>query len=160
MATDGRYAYAPNSDRGAIIVDVSPDRDPYPCLHALDLMTGQVVWSAPPPDDACEGKQGCFLANSAAAAVIPGVVFAGGLDGHIRAYSADDGRILWDFDTTGVTETSNGVPGRGGAIDGPGPVIAGGMLFTNSGYSLFGQMPGRPQLCRFPRRSCLQGSQP
>ena len=142
MAADGRYAYAPISDRGVMIADVNPDRDPSPGLHALDLMTGEIVWRAPPPEDACEGKQGCFIANSAGAAVIRGVVFAGGLDGHIRAYSADDGRILWDFDTTGVTETSNGVPGRGGAIDGPGPVIAGGMLFTNSGFSSFGQMPG------------------
>ena len=142
MATDGRYAYAPNSDRGAIVVDVNPDREPSPGLHALDLMTGEIVWSAVPPEGACEGKHRCFLANSAAAAAIPGVVFAGGLDGHIRAYSAGDGRILWDFDTTGVTETSNGIPGRGGAIDGPGPVIAGGMLFTNSGYGSFRQMPG------------------
>ena len=151
MATDGRYAYAPVSDRGAIVVDVNPERDPSPGLHALDLMTGEIVWSTPPPEEACEGKQGCFTANSAAAAVIPGVVFAGGLDGHIRAYSADDGRILWDFDTTGVTETSNGVPGRGGAIDGPGPVIAGGMLFTSSGFSTFGQMPGNLLLAFGPR---------
>lgn len=152
MATDGRYAYAPNSDRGdAVIVDVNPDHDPSPGLHALDLMTGEIVWSTPPPEEACEGKQRCFLANSAGAAVIPGVVFAGGLDGHIRAYSADDGRIVWDFDTTGVTETSNGVPGRGGAIDGPGPVIAAGMLFTNSGYSMFGQMPGNLLLAFSPR---------
>ena len=142
MATDGRYAYAPNSDRGVIVVDVNPDRESSPGLHAIDLMTGEVVWSAPPPAAACEGKERCFRANSAGAAVIPGVVFAGGLDGHIRAYAAADGRIIWDFDTTGVTGTANGVPGRGGAIDGPGPVIAGGMLFTNSGYGSYGQMPG------------------
>ena len=36
----------------------------------------------------------------------------------------------------------NGVPGRGGAIDGPGPVIAGGLVFVNSGYGTFGQMAG------------------
>ena len=28
--------------------------------------------------------------------------------------------------------------GKGGAINGPGPVIVGGMLFTNSGYSYLG----------------------
>ena len=151
MATDGRYAYAPNSDRGMIVVDMNPDRDPSPGLHALDLMTGEIVWSAPPPEEACKGKQRCFIANSAGAAAIPGVVFAGGLDGHIRAYSADDGRIIWDFDTTGVTETSNDIPGSGGAIDGPGPVIARGMLFTNSGYGSFGQMPGNLLLAFGPR---------
>ncbi|MDE0259060.1 MAG: hypothetical protein OXR82_11845 [Gammaproteobacteria bacterium] len=111
-------------------------------MYALDLITGEVVWSVPAPEDACEGKRRCLRAFSAAPAAIPGVVFSGGLDGHMRAYAAEDGRVLWDFDTTEVTETSNGVQGRGGAIDGPGPVIAGGMLFTNSGYAPFGQMPG------------------
>lgn len=142
MASDGRYAYAPVADRDAVIVDVNPDDEPSPGMYALDLMTGEVVWSVPAATDTCEGKRGCYAALSSAPAAIPGVVFSGGLDGHIRAYAAGGGRILWDFDTTEVTETSNGVPGRGGSIDGPGPVIAGGMLFTNSGYSTFGQMPG------------------
>lgn len=142
MATDGRYAYAPVADRAAVIVDVNPDREPSPGMYALDLMTGDVVWSVPAPEDACEGRPGCHAALSAAPTAIEGAVFSGGLDGYIRAYAADDGRILWEFDTTKVTETSNGVQGRGGAIDGPGPVVAGGMLFTNSGYSTFGQMPG------------------
>ena len=50
--------------------------------------------------------------------------------------------MIWEFDTTRPVETVGGVPGRGGAIDGPGPVVAGGMLFVNSGYGTFGQMPG------------------
>ena len=142
MAADGQHAYAPVADRDAVIVDVNPEREPSPGMYALDLMTGDVIWSVPAATDTCEGKQGCHASLSAAPTAIPGVVFSGGLDGHIRAYAADGGRILWEFDTTAVTETSNGVPGRGGAIDGPGPVVAGGMLFTNSGYSTFGQMPG------------------
>ena len=142
MAADGRYAYAPVADRDAVIVDVNPGRERSPGMYALDLMTGDVAWSVPASADACEGKRGCHAALSAAPTAIPGVVFSGGLDGLIRAYAAEDGRILWEFDTTEVTETSNGVEGRGGAIDGPGPVIAGGLLFTNSGYSTFGQMPG------------------
>ena len=39
-------------------------------------------------------------------------------------------------------ETVNGVPARGGSLDGPGPVIAGGMLFVNSGYTVDGGMAG------------------
>jgi polyvinyl alcohol dehydrogenase (cytochrome) len=36
----------------------------------------------------------------------------------------------------------NGVPANGGAIDGPGPIVADGMLFASSGYvSLIGR-PG------------------
>jgi polyvinyl alcohol dehydrogenase (cytochrome) len=38
--------------------------------------------------------------------------------------------------------TVNGVPAHGGAINGPGPTIAGGMLFVNSGYGKFDEMPG------------------
>jgi polyvinyl alcohol dehydrogenase (cytochrome) len=142
MATDGRLAFAANSDRGAVIVDVHPDKEPSPGLYGIDLMTGQVVWGTPAPDDTCDGRRGCHPANSAAPTAIPGAVFAGGLDGHIRAYSAEDGRILWDFDTARDFETVNGVPGRGGSIDGPGPVVADGMLFVNSGYGSFSQMAG------------------
>lgn len=142
MATDGRLAFAANADRGAVIVDVHPDHPPAPGLYGIDAATGEVVWEAPAPSDTCEGRRGCFAANSAQPTAIPGAVFAGGLDGHIRAHSTEDGRILWDYDTVRDFETVNGVPGRGGAIDGPGPVVAGGLLFVNSGYGSFGQMPG------------------
>ena len=142
MASDGYLAYAANADRDAVIVDVHPDKEATPGLFALDLMTGDIVWSAPAPRDTCEERQGCYPANSAAPTVIPGAVFAGGLDGHIRAYSTNDGQILWDFDTVQEFETSNGILGKGGSIDGPGPVIANGLVFVNSGYGQFGQIPG------------------
>ena len=142
MASDGHFAYAANADRDAIVVDVHPDQEAAPGLYALGLMTGNIVWSAPAPRDTCEERQGCYPANSAAPTVIPGAVFAGGLDGHIRAYSTSDGQILWDFDTVQEFETSNGIRGKGGSIDGPGPVIANGLVFVNSGYGQFGQIPG------------------
>ncbi len=142
MASDGHFAYAANADRDAVVVDVHPDQEAAPGLYALDLMTGNIVWSAPAPRDTCEERQGCYPANSAAPTVIPGAVFAGGLDGHIRAYSTSDGQILWDFDTVQEFETSNGIRGKGGSIDGPGPVIANGLVFVNSGYGQFGQIPG------------------
>jgi polyvinyl alcohol dehydrogenase (cytochrome) len=49
---------------------------------------------------------------------------------------------LWDFNTVGEFETTDSVKGKGGSIDGPAPVLAGGMLFVNSGYGMFGQIPG------------------
>ena len=30
---------------------------------------------------------------------IPGAVFSGSMDGHLRAYKTEDGKLLWDFDT-------------------------------------------------------------
>ena len=74
--------------------------------------------------------------------MIPGVVFSGSMDGHIRAYSTEDGKVLWDYDTAGEFETVNGVIGRGGSLDTAGPTIAGGMVFVNSGYGQWGGMPG------------------
>ena len=142
MATDGRLVYAANADREAEVVNINPGMEWSPGLFALDLMDGAVVWSVPAPEHTCGDRPGCWRANSAAPTVIPGVVFAGGLDGHMRAHATDDGRILWDFDTVQDFETVNGIPARGGAIDGPGPVVANGLVFVNSGYATFGQMPG------------------
>ncbi len=110
-------------------------------LFALQLADGKQVWhaaSVPCP----ENRKGCSPAQSAAVSVIPNVVFSGSLDGHLRAYSTADGRVLWDYDTVRDFTTVNGVPGRGGAINGPGATVAGGMVFVNSGYAFFGQMPG------------------
>ena len=72
-----------------------------------------------------------------AISVIPGVVFSGSIDGHLRAYSTTDGKIIWQFNTIQPYETVNGVKSQGGSIDAAGPVIAGGMVLTNSGYGLW-----------------------
>jgi polyvinyl alcohol dehydrogenase (cytochrome) len=60
----------------------------------------------------------------------------------MRAYAALDGKIIWDFDTTREFTTVNGITAKGGSMDGPGPTIAGGMLFVPSGYALWGGLPG------------------
>ena len=74
--------------------------------------------------------------------MIPGAVFSGAVNGHFRAYSTKTGEILWDFDTAIPFDTVNKVPGKGGSINGGGPAIANGMVFTNSGYGSFGQVDG------------------
>ena len=109
-------------------------------LHALKVETGEEAWHTPHPG--CNDVPGCGPAQSAAVTAIPGIVFSGGVDGHMRAYSAQDGRIVWDVDTKGEHRTVNGVAARGGSINGPGPVIVGGMLYVPSGYALWGGAPG------------------
>jgi len=109
-------------------------------LFALKLETGEVTWHTPHPG--CDERPGCSPAQSAAVTAIPGVIFSGGLDGHLRAYSAQDGRILWDVDTMMDYKTVNDVKAHGGSLDGPGAVIVGGMLYVNSGYAFFGAAPG------------------
>jgi polyvinyl alcohol dehydrogenase (cytochrome) len=109
-------------------------------MFAFNTATGKQVWQTPPPG--CADRPGCSPAQSAAVTAIPGVVFSGSLDGHLRAYATGNGRIVWDIDTAREYQTVNGVKGNGGSIDGPGPVVVGGMLFTNSGYGVFGGAPG------------------
>jgi polyvinyl alcohol dehydrogenase (cytochrome) len=95
------------------------------------------------PDTGCkQGTPGCQTAMSAAISVIPGIVFAGGVDGHFRAYGTKSGDIVWDFNAAQPYETVNGVPAKGGSFDAPGPVIANGMVFTPSGYGMWGGSAG------------------
>jgi polyvinyl alcohol dehydrogenase (cytochrome) len=111
-------------------------------IHAVRLATGERVWMTPPPELACGRAPGCNGAQSAAPTVVPGVVFSGSNDGALRAYSTSDGSILWRVDTNREFPTVNGVPGKGASMIGPGPAVAGGMLFVNSGYGAFGSRPG------------------
>ena len=110
-------------------------------LHALDLKTGKMVWSAKPAPCA-ESRTDCSPAQSAAVTAIPGVVFSGSLDGHLRGYSTATGEVLWDTDTAREFETVNGKSARGGSMDAAGPAVVNGMVFVNSGYNQFGGMPG------------------
>jgi polyvinyl alcohol dehydrogenase (cytochrome) len=140
MCTDGNYVYVANSDNRVALDKSDSLQLPSPGIHALDLNTGKLIWKSTVPG--CEDYKNCRAFTSAAPLVIPGVVFAGSLDGHMRAYDASNGKIVWDYDTNKEYESSNGIKGKGGSIDGPAPVVADGMLFVNSGYGMFGQRPG------------------
>ncbi|PWT99778.1 MAG: cytochrome C oxidase Cbb3 [Terriglobia bacterium] len=143
-ATDGRNVYVAVSDIGRIMLTYSNQTDADPKqgggMYALRLDNGQKVWYAAPAG--CGDRKRCSPAQSAAVTAIPGVAFSGSVDGHLRAYSAVDGKVIWNFDTERTYQTINGVEARGGSIDGPGPAIAGGMLFATSGYVTAGGAPG------------------
>jgi polyvinyl alcohol dehydrogenase (cytochrome) len=134
-AADEQAAYVPVSD-----VLAAPNEAGG--LFALKLATGEKIWSTPAPKLECNSGRGCTGAQSAPVSVIPGVVFSGSVDGHMRAYSTVDGSIIWDFNTAREFDTVNHVPAKGGSIDSAGPVIADGLLLTNSGYALWRGLPG------------------
>jgi polyvinyl alcohol dehydrogenase (cytochrome) len=108
-------------------------------LHALRLDTGEPVWEARPARADCKGDpRTCVQAQSAAITLMPGVVFSGTTLGLMRAYDTKDGRVIWSYDANQPYETVNGVKAKGGSFNGPGPVIAGGMVFMNAGYNYLG----------------------
>jgi polyvinyl alcohol dehydrogenase (cytochrome) len=157
IGADSKYVFVPNSDIGEIFNEIAvaagaPPPAPEnaapgkPGLFALDPFTGKVVWHTPAPVAPCHyagdrskdfTKGACVRAQSAAPGVMPGIVFSGTLDGWFRAYDAASGKIVWEFSTTAQTyKTVNANPAQpGGGIDGMGPTIAGGMVYTMSGFN-------------------------
>jgi polyvinyl alcohol dehydrogenase (cytochrome) len=138
-ATDGRNVYLALSDLRyqVALVAGSNDRayelDPTRGggMFAVAAASGARIWQTPAPG--CANRRPCSPAQSAAVTGIPGAVFSGALDGHLRAYSTTTGQILWDYDTVREFQAVNSLPGHGGALDVGGPVIAGGMVFATSG---------------------------
>lgn len=153
MASDGQKVYAAVSDlvrKGGATAGLGsePDSTQGGGLTALRITNGEKVWYAAPQP--CGSTPGCSPAQPAAVTAIPGIVFSGSNDGHLRAFATEDGHVVWDFDTVRQYQGVNGVTGKGGSLDGAGPVVAGGMLFVNSGYARNGGIAGNVLLAFAP----------
>ena len=159
------------SGQRLLVAASDPERDrpeyvPNPGIHALNLADGAVLWNqkiergcfieeANKPliglKNMSSGKKQNFeelyrcsfyYGLSAALTATPELVFSGGLDGKVRAFDLESGEILWQTTTAQPFDTVNGVKGHGGSIDVTGQVLADGWLYVQSGYSMFGQLPG------------------
>ncbi len=169
------------SDQHLLVPAADPERDrpgyqPRPGLHALDVASGEVLWqyaaqrgceldeanrplvglqnmrSGKKRDLADQYACSFYYGLSAAATATPDLVFSGALNGIIRAFDIATGEVLWEYSTAVPFTAVNGVSGHGGAIDVDGQVIAGEWLYLQSGYSMFGQLPGNVLLgFRIPR---------
>ncbi len=117
-------------------------------IAAVDIRNGERRWFTPiaPAEGRSKhpGQTGPLTA-------IPGIIFSGGFDGVLRALSASDGKVVWQFDTVREFPTVNGVAAKGGSIGAAGPVVAGGTLFVPSGYvGVSSSMPGNVLLAFTP----------
>lgn len=157
--------------RRLIVPVADPEREragyvPRPGLYALDARNGSVLWEHPvtrgcdfdPANNPLiglesmrSGKQpelaetyrcSFYYGLSAATTVTPELAFSAGLDGVVRAYDIASGEALWQAETAVPLTADNGIAGHGGAIDVGGQVVAGGWLYVQSGYAMFGQLPG------------------
>jgi polyvinyl alcohol dehydrogenase (cytochrome) len=134
FAADAENVYVPMADVSG------PARKPG--ITALKIATGEQLWTVPAPKVPCSwGATRCNNSQSAAATVIPGIVFSGTTDGRLRAYSTKDGSIVWEVDTSLPIPTVNAGVTKGGTLDGGGPIVVDGVLYTNSGY---GRIVGQP----------------
>jgi len=138
MATDLQSVYVPISDMDLNMMIFSaknPDGEKQPGLNAVDVATGKLKWRYQ-QTFTCKNPSDCDTGMSTPPTVMPGVVFATNLDGEILAFSSEEGRLLWGYDTTQEVKSVTGETAHGGTIDVAGPVIAGGQVFIQSGYKM------------------------
>ncbi len=134
VAVDGRQVYVGIND----FQSKTPGG-----IVALRLDTGAVAWRRAAEPALCGAlSRECNPSQGAAVTAIPGAVLSGSQDGGLRAYAADDGSLIWQVDTRSEVTTVNGVTARGGSMDGAGPIVAGGLVFVNSGYGGTFGLPG------------------
>ena len=69
------------------------------------------------------------------------LVFAGALDGNLKAYDSVSGEIIWSFDTCGEFESVSGEMALGGSIESDGPVLYKEHVIV-VGYQFSARMPG------------------
>jgi polyvinyl alcohol dehydrogenase (cytochrome) len=141
----GGVEFGPAADATTYYVGISDIFMPKPApgLYAFRIADGELLWSAPGPKIACAWKNPyCSAAVSQAVTAMPGVVFAGAMNGRFRAHDAATGKVLWDFDTTAPVKTVSGRDAQGGVMDGAGPTIAGGTVYVSSGYQGRSGSPG------------------
>jgi polyvinyl alcohol dehydrogenase (cytochrome) len=139
MASEGSTVFVPvvgsERDRSVTMTPDTPMDQIYRFsaangLYALDAATGEIKWSR--TADTCEPDIKCkgFVA---APVTIQGAVFAGSIDGLMRAFDVHTGKILWSFNTAREFSGVGGLTGKGGAIWGAGAVsVANGMLLVHA----------------------------
>ena len=128
-----------------------------PGMYAVDARTGVIKWQYSATPDCANGRDKKTArcernyGFSGAPTVIDGAVVQGSLDGRLFVLDLKTGRELWKFDTLRDYTTLNGVPGKGGSIDGASIVGVNGLLLSGSGYGMFGQAPGNLLLAFRPK---------
>ena len=142
------YGMSTNGEKLFVGVSDLPTNNPYnvgaahPGVHALDVSTGEILWRNDLPNKCEEGPFLCWPGISAAVSSTSDLVFAGGLDGILRALDTDNGDILWETNTRQSFGLRNGIEAKGGSIESDGPVIVNGQVFITSGYEKWAESPG------------------
>jgi polyvinyl alcohol dehydrogenase (cytochrome) len=136
-AADHRSLYVPLSG-----LEAEPP-DNAGSLTAVDIKAGTKRWHIASPTPPCGWGEAtaCVHAQAQPVTVIPGAAFSGSMDGHLRAYSTIDGKILWDYDTAKDYRTVNQINATGGSLLAGGAIIVNGVVYVNSGGADQGQ-PG------------------
>ena len=157
IAFDGETVFVPVAEVGRPLPGgPAIDEALKPGLYALDARTGERRWMFAATSDCTNDrvKRAPRCARqfgfSAAPVVIDGAVVVGSLDGVLRVIDAKSGQEMWKYDTVRDYQSANGVAAKGGSIDAASITPVNGLLLVNSGYGMFGQIPGNALLAFKP----------
>src|SRR5262245_35266873 len=98
-------------------------------VHAIDVRTGQRLWTYDPKVDREGGWKGCCDVVNRGVAIWKGRVFVGSYDGRLIALDAATGRVAWEKDT--IIDRS-----RPYTITGAPRVFKGKVIIGNGGAEL------------------------
>jgi len=152
IAAEGSRIYVPINDM-AYPEDITRYKFKTPAkpgLYALNAESGEFLWSSPAPE-VCGDLQHCDAGISHAITAIPGAVIAGHMDGRLRIYASESGEMLWELNSLQDFDTLSGEKAHGGSFSGPGPIVADGMIYVNSGYGIYNHMAGNVLLAIGPK---------
>jgi polyvinyl alcohol dehydrogenase (cytochrome) len=142
------YGMSANQDKLFVGISDLPTNNPYnvgpahPGIHALRPSSGEILWRRDLDSQCGESRFLCWHGISAAVSSTDELVFAGGLDGLLRAFDAESGDVLWETSTLQSFGEANGIEAQGGAIEADGPVIVDGQIYVTSGYDKWNEAPG------------------
>ena len=140
FSTDSKNAYVPVIDAKIQFTDAGMDWSADGSLTAVNVETGESIWKVSGMPGDCAGKPTppCTNAFTLPTTVAGEIVFAGTLDGVLRAFDAASGEQVWTYDTARDYNGINGRKGRGGTLAAfGGPVIAGNRMYLMSGMDQF-----------------------
>lgn len=136
----GGVEFGGAADKDALYIGIAdlflPPASAKPGLTAFRIADGSILWSWDSPKPPCRWSNVyCAPAISMAVTAVPGALFAGSMNGRLRVHDTATGKVIWEVDTAGAPyKTLSGREAQGGALDGSGPVVAGGMVYVHSGY--------------------------
>ncbi|NLD68051.1 MAG: PQQ-dependent dehydrogenase, methanol/ethanol family [Limnobacter sp.] len=103
-------------------------------VHAIDVRTGERIWSFDPKVRKDLGYRGCCDVVNRGVALYEGRVYVGAYDGRLIALDAATGKVLWERDTIDDKRFSYTITGAPRAFNGMVVIGNGGAEYGARGY--------------------------
>ncbi|MDE8345496.1 MAG: PQQ-dependent dehydrogenase, methanol/ethanol family [Acidocella sp.] len=133
------WTYDMKSTRGVEATPVVVDgimyvTAPWSIVHAIDVRTGNEIWSYDPKVPGKDGKKGCCDVVNRGVAVYKGKVYVASFDGRLIALDAATGHVDWQINTITDPKHDYTITDAPRVIDGNVLIGNGGSEYGTRGY--------------------------